>query len=293
MKILTFAKSGQLGWELERTLACLGKVIALDYPEVDFTKPETLSDLVAQIEPDIIVNPAAYTAVDKAESQPEIAYLINRDAVAILAKEAAKRQIPFIHYSTDYVFDGKKGSSYFENDTPSPLSVYGESKLAGERAVLDTGAAGIILRTSWVYSMRQGGFVSKVLSWARQQEVMRVVDDQISGPTAARMLAEATALMIAKANSDPYHYFAKRAGLYHLAGEGSCSRFEWAKAIIELDPRKEEQKVKEVLTAKSFEFPTPAERPMVSVLCCDKFEEVFGLRLPYWEKALRMAMEIS
>ena len=181
-KILLFAKNGQLGYELQRTLAPLGKVIALDYPEVDFTKPQELARLVQEIQPDYLVNPAAYTAVDKAESEQEIAYLVNRDSPAVLAETAAKLRIPFLHYSTDYVYDGTKGLAYVETDATNPLNVYGKSKLEGDIAVLAAGGAGLVLRTSWVYSMRQGGFVTKVLQWARQQEVMRVVDDQVSGP---------------------------------------------------------------------------------------------------------------
>ena len=291
MKIILFGKNGQLGWELQRTLAPLGKVIALDYPEVDFTKPDSLREVIQQVESDIIVNPAAYTAVDRAESEPEAAFLVNSQSVAVLAEEAAKRCIPFIHYSTDYVFDGSKGSLYVETDSPDPLNVYGHSKLAGEQAVLAAGGTGIILRTSWVYSLRQDGFVSKVLRWARQQKTMRIVDDQISGPTSARMLAEATALMLAKASSNSYEYLTERAGLYHLAGDGACSRYEWARKILVLDPMKENQVVKELLPAKSQDFPRPAKRPLESVLCCDKFEYVFGLRLPPWQKGLRMMME--
>ena len=290
-KILLFAKNGQLGHELQRALAPLGEVIALDYPEVDFTKPDQLVDLVFTSKPDLLINPAAYTAVDKAESEQEIAYRINRDSPAALTQVAKDLEIPFVHYSTDYVYDGTKGSAYVESDPTNPLNVYGQSKLEGDQAVLKAGGAALVLRTSWVYSMRQGGFVTKVSQWARQQEVMRVVDDQISGPTSARMLAEATALMIAKADKNPYDFFAERSGLYHLAGEGACSRYEWAKAIIVMDPKKEEQKVKEILTAKSDEFPNPAVRPMESVLCCDKFEHMFGLRLPDWEEAQRLEME--
>lgn len=291
MKIILFGKNGQLGWELQRTLAPLGKVIAFDYPEVDFTKPESLREIIQQAEPDIIVNPAAYTAVDKAESEPEIAYLVNSHSVAVLAEEAAKRHIPFIHYSTDYVFDGGKGSPYVEIDIPHPLNVYGQSKLEGEQAVLAAGRVCLILRTSWVYSLSQGGFVSKVLQWARQQETMRIVDDQISGPTSARMLAEATALILARAGRNPYDWLAERSGLYHLAGDGFCSRYEWTKALLAIDPQKETQVVKSLLPAKSTEFPSPAERPLESVLCCDKFEATFGLRLPPWQKGLRLMME--
>jgi len=291
MKILLFGKSGQLGWELRRTLAPLGEVIALEYPDVDFTKPLSLVDVIDTVEPDLIINAVAYTAVDSAETHQHIAQLINCDSVAVLAQQAARMQIPLVHYSTDYVYDGSKGSPYIETDQPNPLNVYGVSKLRGDEAVLESGGAGVILRTSWVYSLRQAGFVSKVLSWARQQEVLRIVDDQVSGPTSSRMLAEASALMIARAGGLLYDYFSERAGVYHLAGDGACSRYEWARAIIALDPNKHEHKVKELIPAKSDEFPTLATRPLVSVLNCDKFADVFGLRLPRWEVGLGMMME--
>lgn len=289
-KILLFAKNGQLGYELQRTLAPLGEVIALDYPEVDFTKPQVLARLVQEIQPDYLVNPAAYTAVDKAESEQEIAYLVNRDSPAVLAEAAAKLRIPFLHYSTDYVYDGIKGSAYVETDATNPLNVYGKSKLEGDNAVLAAGGAGLVLRTSWVYSMRQGGFVTKVLQWARQQEVMRVVDDQVSGPTSARMLAEISALILARAGSDAYSWLCERAGVYHCAGDGACSRYEWAEKIIELDPKKEEQKVQRLDRAGSSEFPVPADRPMISVLNNDKLEHTFGLRMPPWQKGLELTM---
>ena len=290
-KILLFARNGQLGFELQRTLAPLGEVIALDFPEVDFTKPSLVSTLVRELRPDFLVNPAAYTAVDKAESDHETAFLVNRDSVRALAVSAAELKIPFIHYSTDYVFDGTKRSAYVETDTTNPLNVYGQSKLEGDQAVLAAGAPAIILRTSWVYSMRQGGFVTKVLQWAREQEVMRVVDDQISSPTSARMLAEATALLLSKISEHSLDWLLERTGIYHCTGGGFCSRYEWAEKIIELDPSKEEQKVKKLVRAKSNEFPVPADRPMVSVLNNGKFEQSFGLRLPDWQKGLQLTME--
>jgi dTDP-4-dehydrorhamnose reductase len=292
-KILLFARNGQLGFELQRTLAPLGDVIALDFPEVDFTKPAALSALVKELRPDFLVNPAAYTAVDKAESDPETAFLVNRDAVKALAESAAALKIPFIHYSTDYVYDGTKGSAYVETDKTNPLNVYGQSKLEGDQAVLEAGAPAIILRTSWVYSMRKGGFVTKVLQWAREQEVLRVVDDQISSPTSARMLAEATALLLAKISEHPLEWLLERAGIYHCTGGGFCSRYEWAEKIIELDPGKEEQKVKKLERAKSNEFPVPADRPLVSVLNNGKLEQTFGLRQPDWQKGLQLTMEID
>jgi len=291
LKILLFGKNGQLGWELQRCLAPLGEVAAFDIPEVDFTQPESLRQLVEQVQADVIVNPAAYTAVDKAESDIETARLVNADAVDVLAQVARAMRVPLIHFSTDYVFDGSKGSPYMESDTPHPLNIYGRTKLTGEKAVIESGGAGLVLRTSWVYSMRQGGFVTKVLAWAKKNPSLRIVADQISGPTSARMLAEATALMLAQTGKQPYEWLAERAGIYHVAGDGSCSRFEWAKAILKYDPDKSESLVREVLPALTADFPSPAERPLESVLCCDKFEKTFGLRLPLWEEALRLMME--
>ena len=291
MKILLFAKNGQLGWELQRTLAPMGEVLALDFPQVDFTKPTSLQQVVRDAKPDLIVNPAAYTAVDKAESDSENAYLVNCAAVEVLASESKTLGIPLVHYSTDFVFDGTKGTPYVEEDQPNPLSVYGKTKLEGDQAVLASGAPCIILRTSWVYSLRQGGFVTKVLTWAREQETLRIVDDQVSGPTSARMLAEVTALMIAQGGTELLEFFRQHGGLYNLAGSGECSRYEWASEIIALDAHKEQQEVREILRATSDEFPSPATRPAHSTLNCGKFENTFGLRLPDWQLALKMMME--
>lgn len=292
-KILQIGTRGQLGWELLRSCAPLGEVIALDYPDVDLCDSSGLRELVCNIEPDIIINAAAYTNVDKAESEPEIARAINATGPGVLAEEAKKIGAVLVHYSTDYVFDGTKGSPYVESDIPNPLNVYGQTKLEGEQAIAASGCANLVLRTSWVYSMRQGGFVTKVLQWARSQEVMRVVDDQISSPTSARMLAEITALMLAQGRDDVFGYLSKKGGLYHCAGSGSCSRYEWTKAILELDPHKEQQIVRDIIRAKSSEFPTPALRPMVSVLNCDKLSDAFGLRLLTWEESLRITTETA
>lgn len=290
-RILLFAKNGQLGWELQRTLSALGEIVPLDYPEVDFSKPLSLRDVVREHKPDAIINPAAYTAVDKAESEKDLAIAINRDAPAVLAEEAARLNIPYLYYSTDYVFDGTKAEAYVETDETNPLNMYGQSKLEGDLAVMATGAAAIIQRASWVYSMRQGGFVTKVLQWAHQQETLRVVDDQISNPTSSRELAEVTALLLAKAWEHSIEWLQERRGIYHSTGSGSCSRFEWAQEILALDPRKEEQTVKVLERAKSSEFPTPATRPMVSRLNCDKLYNTFGLRQPCWKRALELMMD--
>jgi len=290
-KILQIGTNGQVGWELLRTCSPLGELIGLDYPAVDLSDSAGLRELVRNTKPDIIINAAAYTNVDKAEIEPELARAINAIGPGVLAEEAKKINAVFVHYSTDYVFDGTKGSPYIETDITNPLNVYGKTKLEGEQAIQAVGGAYLILRTSWVYSMRQGGFVTKVLQWAREQEVLRVVDDQISGPTWARLLAEVTALILAQGRDDPAGYIRQKAGLYHLAGSGSSSRFEWAQEILELDPQKSEQKVRELLPAKSSEFPTPAERPLVSVLECGRFERTFGLQLPAWQEALQLALD--
>jgi dTDP-4-dehydrorhamnose reductase len=291
-KILQIGTKGQLGWELLRTCAPLGEVVALDYPDVDLSDSIGLRELVRSVKPDIIINAAAYTNVDKAESEPELARAINATGPGVLAEEAKKFNAVLVHYSTDYVFDGTKGSPYVETDQPNPLNVYGQTKLEGEQAIAASGCANLVLRTSWVYSMRQGGFVTKVLQWAREQEVMRVVDDQISSPTSARMLAEITALILAQGRNDVYGYLSEKGGLYHCAGGGSCSRYEWAKAILELDPRKEEQVVKELLPAKSSDFAVPANRPMVSVLDCDNMRNL-GFRLEMWRDTLATTLERS
>ena len=289
-KILQIGTNGQVGWELLRSCSPLGELIGLDYPAVDLSDSAGLRELIRNTKPDIIINAAAYTNVDKAEIEPELARAINAIGPGVLAEEAKKINAVFVHYSTDYVFDGTKGSPYIETDVTNPVNVYGKTKLEGEQAIQAAGGAYLILRTSWVYSMRQGGFVTKVLQWAREQEVLRVVDDQISGPTSARLLAEVTALLLARADEDLYRWFGERAGIYHCAGDGSCSRYEWAQAILELDSQTSEQKVRELLPAKSSEFPTPATRPMVSVLSNDKLEQVFGLQLPRWQIGLALTM---
>lgn len=285
-RILLIGKNGQLGWELQRTLATLGEVYAYDFPEIDLSKPDNLRELIRGIAPHLIVNAAAYTNVDKAETEPDLARAVNAAAPGVMAEEARRINAALIHYSTDYVFDGTKGSAYIETDIPDPLNVYGATKLEGERAVQAVGGAFLIFRTSWVYSLRQGGFVTKVLQWARQQESLRIVDDQVGSPTWARMLAEATAQVIAQGRGQPVEYMREKAGLYHLAGGGAASRYEWAKAILELDPRKEEQVVKELLPAKSSEFPTPAERPAHTGLNCDVVQELFHLYFENWKRQL-------
>lgn len=292
--ILLLGRTGQLGWELRRTLMPLGSVTAFDAPEIDIRDRDQMQRLVREIRPSIVINATAYTAVDRAEAESEAAYAINGEAPGFLAEIAREAGAAFLHYSTDYVFDGEAGRPYVENDAPNPLSVYAHSKLAGETAVQQAGGAYLILRTSWVYSLRRDSFVTKVLEWARRQSVVRAVSDQISNPTWARSLAEATAQVILLGSRRPEltsGWFQERAGVYHLAGDGFASRFEWAQAILRFDPRPEERCIQDLQPALTSEFPTPARRPLFTALDCSLFTDVFGLRLPPWEYALQLAME--
>ena len=295
MRILLFGKIGQLGWELQRTLASLGEIIAYDYPEIDLVHSDRLRQLILDANPQVIVNATAYTAVDRAESEPEIAMAINATAPGVMAEAARSAGTALIHFSTDYVFDGTKGSPYLETDQPNPLGVYGQSKLAGEQAIQEAGAVFLILRTSWVYSLRRDNFVRKVLEWARLNPTLRLVTDQVGNPTWARMLAEVTAQLLAKSSTagekNMVDWLAARQGIYHLAGSGYASRMEWAQEILRLDPHPEQQRTKELLPARTADFPSPAQRPLFSALDCEKFAQVFGLRLPDWRDALHLAME--
>jgi dTDP-4-dehydrorhamnose reductase len=290
MRILLLGTSGQLGWELQRTLAPLGDLIALDYPQIDLSHPDRYHQAVKQARADILINATAYTAVDQAESETELSMAINAIAPGILAEIAQDSGAALIHYSTDYVFDGTKESPYIETDPPNPLNAYGQSKLAGEKVIEQVNGAGLILRTSWVYSLRRDSFVTKVLRWSRLHEQLRVVTDQISKPTWARMLAQVSAMLLAQAGSTPAGWLSERRGIYHLAGGGEASRLDWAQAILEYDPHPEEQVTKQILPAETADFPTPAQRPLYSVLNCDRFYQTFGLRLPEWRESLRLAM---
>lgn len=293
LKIVLLGKSGQLGWELRRALAPLGEITALDYPQIDLAQPEQVCLALRQARPHVIVNATAYTAVDRAEEQRDLAMAINARAPGLLAQEACALGAAFIHYSTDYVFDGAKGSDYLENDAPNPLGVYGLSKLEGERAVQAAGGAYLTFRTSWVYSLRRESFATKVLEWARQPPPLRIVTDQVGNPTWARMLAEVTAQLLGMAGQDSYAWMHERRGLYHLAGSGRASRFEWATAVLENDPCRAEHTVQHIEPALTAEFSSPARRPLHSALNCDLFTRTFGLRLPDWREALRMAMDLE
>lgn len=283
LKILLLGHTGQVGWELHRSLYTLGDLTALDYPQIDLADPVSIRAALDKVKPDLIVNAAAYTDVDKAENERDLAMAVNGLAPGILAEEARNRGAALIHYSTDYVFDGEKGSPYTEEDQPNPLNWYGQTKLAGERAVQAADISYLIFRTSWVYSLRRPCFVTKVLAWARTHEVLRIVDDQVSTPTWARTLAQATAQVVAQGRGDPLGWLAEKRGLYHLTDGGSCSRYEWAREIIRLAGFGDR-----VVTqpASSLEFPISTTRPKYSVLTCDSLSSYFGMRNQGWSNLI-------
>ena len=286
MKIQLFGATGQLGAELQQTLAPLGEIFPYNIHSLNLENTSGVRETIRTVRPDVIVNASAYTAVDQAENEAEKAFKVNGDVPGLFAEEAAKLNAFLIHYSTDYVFDGTKGSPYLEEDKTNPLGVYGKSKLAGEEAIKVGNANYLILRTSWVYSRNRNSFVTKVLEWARKQERLRIVSDQVSHPTWARTLADVTAQLLGKG----LECLVERRGLYHVAGNGYTSRFDWAKKIIELDADKKEQKVKEIVPALTSDFPTPAQRPLFSALDCSLFQSTFDIVLPKWEDALQQAM---
>jgi dTDP-4-dehydrorhamnose reductase len=288
MKILLIGKNGQVGWELRRTLAPLAEVVAVDYPEINFSDPPALRQFVAATRPNVVVNAAAYTAVDKAETETELCRQVNAVAPGVLAEEAKKLGALMVHYSTDYIFDGMKTSPYVEADAPNPLGAYGRTKLEGDRAVKDSGANHLIFRLCWVYGARGQNFMLTMQRLAREREKLRVVGDQFGCPTWSRMIAETTALALKQvmAGAD----VSKFNGDYHLAAGGQANWHEFASRIIELMPETE-RKCRAVEKITTAEYPTPAKRPAYSVLDCGKLQKTFGLRLPDWEASLRQVLD--
>ena len=290
MNIVLFGKNGQLGWEFQRSLPLLGNVVALDHEDMDLCDLDAMQETLRRVEPKLIINASAYTDVDGAEKNPELARAINALAPGVMAEMSRKLGAVLVHYSTDYVFDGRADTPYTEMDTTNPLNMYGKSKLDGEDYIKQAADAYLILRTSWVYSLRGNSFVNKVLGWSRKNSKLRIVDDQVSSPTWARMLAEITVLLFAQNQGSGYERIRERSGIYHLAGSGYTSRYEWAKQILANDPRRPEQAIQTVEPCRSAEFSTPAVRPLFSALDCSHFEKTFGLRLPPWDSTLDLAM---
>ena len=291
-RILLLGKNGQVGWELRRTLSPLGTVIAPDSSQLDLSAPDKICAVLRKVKPRLIVNAAAYTAVDQAEKEPELAAAINGAGPAILAEEARRLGAALVHYSTDYVFDGESAAPYTEEDEPNPLNVYGKTKLAGERAVQDVGVPHLILRTGWVYGMRGKNFLLTILRLARERKELKVVDDQIGAPTWCRAIAEATAQILAQGKGSFAGFLERAGGLYHLTAGGRTSWYGFAKAIIELDRNSPEQILEELKPIPTSEYPTPARRPAYSVLENEELNRRLGLKLPDWRTQLELALDV-
>ena len=296
MKILLLGKNGQVGWELQRALAPLGEVVALDFDSpgpltADFSNPESLAATVRAVAPQIIVNAAAHTAVDKAESEPDFARTLNATAPAVLAREAAALGAWLLHYSTDYVFDGSGSTPWLEDSPTGPLSVYGATKLEGEIAIRASGCKHLILRTSWVYAARGGNFAKTMLKLARERDKLTVIDDQIGAPTGADLLADLSAHTLRTALQRP-----DVGGTYHAVAHGETSWYGYARHVIEV-ARAAGQPVKvaadAILPVPTSAFPTPARRPGNSRLNTGKLQHTFGLALPGWQSGVdRMLAEV-
>lgn len=285
--ILLTGANGQVGWELQRSLAPFGRIVATDLEQLDLSQPDAIRQFVRTCQPDIIVNPAAYTAVDKAESESELATAVNGTAAAVFAEEAKMRGAALIHYSTDYVFDGSKPSAYTEDDAPNPQSVYGKTKLAGERAVLAAGGKHIILRTSWVYGVHGANFIKTILRLAKDRSELRIVADQFGAPTGARLLANSTAQILRQWQQSDFDE--GKSGLYHLTAGGRTSWHQYAEEIVRLARQYDESLKQKSLTIHpiaTHEYPLPAKRPTNSELSTDKIKREFGLSLPAWQDDL-------
>ena len=274
MRILLTGRNGQVGWELERTLAPFGEVIALDRKQLDLADEASIRSVTRAAAPNVIVNAAAYTAVDRAESEPALAGAVNGMAPGILAEEARRSDALLLHYSTDYVFDGEKRAPYREDDPPGPASVYGRSKLEGEHAIQVSGCRHLILRTGWVYAARGSNFVRTVLKLARERGELRVVGDQTGSPTSAHELAAATATLLAQGPPAD--------GIYHLSAAGETSWYDYALAVVSLAGLVD-TKVWRITTA---EYPTAARRPRYSVLSNEKIRNAAGIALADWREPL-------
>ena len=286
-KILITGKNGQVGWELQRALVSSRQIIAIDAEDMDLADADAIRSTVCEVRPDIIINPAAYTAVDKAESEPDLALAVNGIAPGILAEEAKRTGALLVHYSTDYVYDGTRTTPHSESDQTNPQSVYGRTKLVGDVAIQASGCKHIILRTSWVYGVHGGNFVKTILRLAKERDRLTIVSDQFGAPTWARDIASATVnALIAWEMSD---WSEELGGLYHLTAAGRTNWHEYAQEIVRLarqyDPVLKDKKI-EIVGIATREYPTPAKRPANSVLSNDKVRDVFGIVMPAWQDSL-------
>ncbi len=289
MRILLTGPTGQIGSELLLALPALGEVIAVDRAKMDLTDPEGIRKLVRSIGPDLVVNAAGYTDVDRAEREEELAHRINATAPGILAQEASRLGAALIHYSTDYVFNGRATSPYTPKDEPDPINAYGRTKLAGEKAVSDSGCASLIIRTSWIYGQRGSNFLSSILEQALIKRELRVVDDQFGCPTWSRTVAQATAQIIVRAlvHQGQAWSFAGGDGIYHVTCGGVTNRYEFARRIVELAAP---VPVPAVVPVPTKAGSAVADRPRFSALCCDCTVRQFEVELPHWEAALEAAL---
>jgi dTDP-4-dehydrorhamnose reductase len=294
-RILLIGKNGQVAWELQRTLATLGEIITVGREQLDVADPASIRQVIREAKPQIIVNATAYTAVDKAEAEPELAMQVNGVAPGIMAEEAKRLDALLVHYSTDYVFDGTKQGAYVEEDVPNPLSVYGKTKLAGEQAIQATGANHLILRTSWVYGARGKNFLLTILRLAKERDELKVVADQIGAPTWSRMIAEATAQILAQSISPltPHpSLLTQYGGVYNLTAAGRTSWYGFAKAILESVTPQGGNPSPNLIPITTSEYPLPAPRPLYSMLSSDKLNRSFGVALPAWDASLTLCMEV-
>ena len=286
MKILITGKDGQLGWELQRSLAGLGDIVATGRQELDLSDPAGIRQLVRSIRPDVVLNTAAYNAVDRAESEHDIAFKVNAVAPGLLAEECRDLGALLIHFSTDYVFDGRKITPYSEEDEPAPLSVYGRSKLAGEQAVRAAKGRALIFRTAWLYSDQGDNFVGTMRRLARQKSELSVVDDQSGTPTWVKPLSQALEKICARALSRQGSTMGEGAPVYHATCSGETTRYGFARAILDdLASKAPEEPIARLIPISSTDYPAPARRPKYSVLSNAKLERDFGVRLPEWRSA--------
>jgi dTDP-4-dehydrorhamnose reductase len=289
-KILITGKNGQVGWELQRALMPLGKVTAVDRQSLDLTDSASIRAVVQTLKPDIIVNAAAYTAVDKAESDRQNAMQINAAAPEILAEEAKKLNALLIHYSTDYVYDGTKAGRYVETDATNPVNYYGLSKLSGEQAIQAVNPDYLILRTSWVYGVRGGNFLLTMLRLMKERETLNVINDQHGTPTWSRLIAEVTAHILKQAviehQQTDFH-----SGVYHLTADGETTWHGFAEKIAELAASKVELAIKTIEKIPTSQYPTPAKRPHNSRISTQALTARFGLNLPAWDTALALCID--
>ncbi len=291
-KILLTGKNGQVGWELQRTLACLGDIVAVGHREMDLTDPDSIRKIVREVRPDLIVNAAAYTAVDKAESEPDLAMAINGVGPGVMAEEAKRLNAALIHYSTDYVFDGTSSRPYLEDDAPNPVNVYGTTKLAGERAIQASGVPHLILRTSWVYGVRGRNFLLTMLRLAKEKNELKIVNDQMGAPTWCRLLAEVTSQMIAQHYSPVSRQaISEASGLYHVVPTGSVSWHGFSVKILEGVSSHVSHARPKLIPIPASDYPAPARRPLNSRMTSAKLENTYGLTMPHWEKSLTLCME--